>query len=431
LNFKGFREGTLLDGNARICIAFHPLWAIPYSVYMYFLGLYLTERGITDSQLGTLMMAGSIAGLFSSLIAAPIIDKFGRRNTTLLFDLVSSAIPPLLFLFAGSYALALVAVLLANLNRILGIAYYLLMIEDSDDRGKVNAMNLFNLILVAAGFMIAPAGLLTGRIGLVKAQRLFLSVASLSVVSIALTRHFMVKETTEGLAAMRRSKGLPTSKITGDETIIVGKSSFLLTNLLAGFLASFRFLSANPAAARAMRTNILFYVYYAVGSSASLYFALYFTRHLGLSKTQASMIGGLYAMGTLLAMFFINPFFTRRGSAWFIRIASLISIGGFLLLVFSPRMSFPWAAIGTLFLSLGFGMLKTAADAVLALETHGGERAGLYALSNLCAAVLTALVLWLCSRLFTVNPAWLFILTTVIVVGILLNQGKNYVEPSL
>ena len=30
-----------LKGNARVCIAFHPLWGIPYTFYTYYISLYL------------------------------------------------------------------------------------------------------------------------------------------------------------------------------------------------------------------------------------------------------------------------------------------------------------------------------------------------------------------------------------------------------
>ncbi len=446
MNIPRLKPFLMLSGNARVCIAFHPFWAIPYSVYMFYLGLYLKERGISESQLGTLMMAGSIAALVASFSAAPIVDRLGRRVTTLVFDLLSSAVPPLLFLFVGSYPLALVAMVLANLNRIMGIAFYLTMIEDSTDQVKITAMNLFNLILVAAGFMIAPAGILIGRMGLVSAQRLYLLLASLSMTFLAVTRHFFLRETTVGFAAREHCLAASAERAANRTASRIGiRNAAPLSSMtpegdcaanpeqdsgwtahLRVYSTSMKFLKEHPAAMRAMRTNVLFYVYFTVGSSASLYFTLYFTGHLGLTSAQASIIGGLYAAGNLVAMVFINPFFSKNRSARFISIASGINIFGFVLLVLSPKHSMTWASAGTLFTALGFGMLKTSADATFALETHGAERSGLYALSYLLSAVLAAMTLWLCSRLFAVNPVWLFILTTILVAFIFIDQGRAY-----
>ena len=32
-----------LKGNARVCIAFHPLWGVPYTFYTYYISLYLQD----------------------------------------------------------------------------------------------------------------------------------------------------------------------------------------------------------------------------------------------------------------------------------------------------------------------------------------------------------------------------------------------------
>jgi len=376
------------------------------------------------------MMAGSIAALVASFSAAPIVDRLGRKVTTLVFDLLSSAVPPLLFLFVGSYTLALVAMVFANLNRIMGVAYYLVMIEDSSDPVKITAMNLFNLILVVAGFIVAPAGILIGKLGLVRAQRLYLLLASLSMTGLAVTRHYFLRETAPGLAAMVRCRAAAAQRISTVKPVQEYNAGLWHYSRWSAFLTvyavSITYLKNHPEARRAMRTNVLFYVYYAVGSSASLYFALYFTGHLGLTSAQASIIGGLYAAGNLVAMVFINPSFNRKGSALFITIASGINILGFIMLVLSPKYSMAWACAGTFCTALGFGMLKTSADATLALESHGAERSGLYALSHLLSAVLATLTFWLCSRLFVMNPIWLFIIATLLVAFILLDQGWVY-----
>ena len=50
-----------LKGNDRVCIAFHPLWGVPYTFYTYYISLYLKEIGLTDTALGRLMVAGTVA----------------------------------------------------------------------------------------------------------------------------------------------------------------------------------------------------------------------------------------------------------------------------------------------------------------------------------------------------------------------------------
>ena len=101
-----------LKGHARVCIAFHPLWGIPYSIYFFYLSLYMKAHGVTDSQLGFLMMAGFGASIVFSVAAAPLVDNLGRKKSTFIFDLLSSAIPPFIYAVNGSFWFAFAAIIL-------------------------------------------------------------------------------------------------------------------------------------------------------------------------------------------------------------------------------------------------------------------------------------------------------------------------------
>ena len=85
-----------LKGNARVCICFHPLWGIPFTFYYYYLSMYLKEMGVSDTGLGQIMLAGTAASFVFSIVSAPLVDRMGRRRSTLVFDLLSSALPPLI-----------------------------------------------------------------------------------------------------------------------------------------------------------------------------------------------------------------------------------------------------------------------------------------------------------------------------------------------
>ena len=148
-----------LTGNAKVCIACHPFWGIPYTIYFYYISMYLLEVGVTDGELGTLMVIGNVAGFIFSLVAAPLVDRMGRRNSTLVFDLLSSALVPLVYFFTKSFTGALIAQILFNSSRIMNVAYYLVMIEDESDDCRVVAFNLFNIITVVAGLVMPIAGI--------------------------------------------------------------------------------------------------------------------------------------------------------------------------------------------------------------------------------------------------------------------------------
>ncbi|MDD5076139.1 MAG: MFS transporter [Sphaerochaetaceae bacterium] len=417
-----------LKGNAKVCIVFHPLWSIPYAIYTFYLGLYLQLQGISDTQLGMLMMVGNIVGIVASFASAPIVDRLGRRNTTLIFDLISSALPPAIYLFTASFGWAMAAMVATNLNRIMSIGYYLTMIEDSSDETRVVALNMFNLITVAAGLLVPLAGIIIAAIGLIRGQRLFLAISAVSMTILAIARHLLLKETSTGIQVRKQIHAMRKFSTTTKNRFIDG-----LLNNFAVYPQAFAFLREHPEAARAMRTNVLFYTYYVVGTSISLYFTPYFSRHLQLSASEVSIVGGLYAGGTLVALPFLNPLYNNHNSAKFFSIAAFISLLGFGMLASSPVNSLWFTLPAVVFIAVGFGMMRTATDANFASETSGVIRSGLYALSYVLSALLSIVVLWLCAQLYSQFPPWLFILSGILILGIFIDQfvkamGKQKVE---
>ena len=59
----------ILQGNAKVCILCHPFWSVPFTLYYYYLSLYLKAEGLSDAQIGSLMVAGT-----DSIHYGPISD---------------------------------------------------------------------------------------------------------------------------------------------------------------------------------------------------------------------------------------------------------------------------------------------------------------------------------------------------------------------
>ena len=395
-----------LKGNARVCIAFHPLWGIPYTFYTYYISLYLKEVGLGDTAIGHLMVAGTVASFLFSFISAPIVDRMGRKFATFVFDLLSSALPPLVYLFSNNFFLALVAIILFNSNKIMSIAYYLVMIEDSDEESRIVSFNLFNIITVAAGLLIPIAGIFVDKYGVVATERVFLIVSFLMMTVMILFRDKLLKETAIGekLKAASRGKGM--------------KSFFREAYRPYGDAISF--LLKSRAALIFFLVNILFYVYMNLGTNYSLYFVPYFTDRLGMDAMQSSVLGSVYYGGMLFAMILINPLFGRRGLIFGVRTSALVTLIGLVVLVVIPSKAFALAIASTLVMALGYGMLKSEVDGALAVYTGSEYQSGVYALANLVSSGLGIVVTALCAALYPISPRWLYILCSIMVFLILL-----------
>ena len=390
-----------LKGNDRVCIAFHPLWG-----YTYYISLYLKEIGLTDTALGRLMVAGTVASFLFSFISAPLVDRMGRKRATFVFDLLSSALPPLVYLFSKNFFFALLAVILFNSNKIMSIAYYLVMIEDSDEESRIVAFNLFNIITVAAGLLIPIAGIFVDKYGVVATERVFLIVSFLMMTAMILFRNMLLKETAIGekLRAASAGKGL----------------GAFFREAYKPYGDAMAFLRRNRAALLFVLINILFYVYMHLGSNYSLYFVPYFTDRLGMDAMQSSVLGSVYYGGMLFAMILINPLFGRRGLIFGVRMSALVTLLGLVALVVIPAKAYALAIAATLVMALGYGMLKSEVDGGLAVYTGSEYQSGVYALANLFSSGLGIVVTALCAVLYPHSPRWLYILCSILVFLILL-----------
>ena len=399
-----------LERNARICRNCFFFWAIPYTIYIYYLSLFLEAEGLSTSNIGLLMTVANASALVFSLFAAPIVDRMGRRSATFVFDLVSSALPCLLYLTSGSLIVALIAQAITGLNRIMSTGYYLLMIEDTGEENSIGAMNWFNIILVGAGLTTPIGGFVVSRMGLVAGEKLFLAVSFISMTAQAIVRHILVKETPTG------------------EMMKKQKSGFSFRDMLQSYRGALKYMFSNKAVLSAMIINGLVYVYYTVGTTISMFFTPYFADFRGLSGVTLGMVGGIYAGGTLFSMLLINPRIKPRQLYPATIISSLISILGFALLMLCPQGNTVLLFTAIVLISLSYGVLKTIADSLLALQMTSEHSSTLYSFSFILSSVLGILAIQILQNLYTQNPNWLFGSSLIIVALVLLDAlvfGKS------
>ena len=390
-----------LEKNARACIACFPFWAVPYTIYTYYLSLFLMEQGLSSALMATLMTVANASALVFSLVASPIVDRLGRRKATLIFDLLSSPLPCVIYLVSGSAVAAIVAQAMFGMNRIMSTGYYLLMIEDTNDANSVSAMNWFNIILVGAGLTTPIAGLVVSRLGLMQGERLFLILSTVSMTVQAVVRHLLVKETPTGLRIMK------------------SRSNMSVKTMIRDYGRTISYMVHNRRVLSAMIINALIYVYYTVGTTISLFFTPYFSEHRRLSGFTLGLVGGIYAGGTLFSMLFINPRVKPAHLYPYTIISCLVSLAGFGMLMVCPIGNNVLLFAAIVLISLSYGALKTIADSLLALEMTSEHSSGLYSISFILSSVLGIVAIQILQSLYTLSPEWLFGSSAIIVALVL------------
>ncbi|MCX7026200.1 MAG: MFS transporter [Spirochaetes bacterium] len=376
--------------NTKTCLAFTPLWSIAYSLSFFYLSLYFRACGVSDSQLGSLVTLGAASSIIFSFLSAPLVDRMGRRRSTLVFDLVGSAAPFLIFAFSGNFAAALVGTVLSNSARVMNIGFSLLMTEDSGNDERSTAFNVFNIMYIASGLLVPVAGSYVERAGILGAERWFLILSAAVLALSAIGRSYFTVETRTGLALMEKTRvaaALRKPRLPADPGA-----------LFRPYATAFRFLGSDRGAAAAASANLLFYVYYSVGTIGSFYFAPFFADALGMDSRMMGLVGAVFSAGTLFSMLVLNPILLKKlGARRCSVLGGMLNLGGFLPLVFLRPGNGIAAILAVGGASLGYGMIKSGVDAALSTcfgeglgATEGAEeaRAGVYSITNIVSSAL-------------------------------------------
>src|SRR5512132_1091599 len=82
-----------LKGNPRVTVLTEVMFGIPYNLFAPFFSVYMLALGVSDQQIGTIASLGLIVQIFSALLSGALVDKFGRRLTLFLCDVISWSVP--------------------------------------------------------------------------------------------------------------------------------------------------------------------------------------------------------------------------------------------------------------------------------------------------------------------------------------------------
>ena len=92
--FQTLRE---LKGNPRVTVLTEVMFGIPYNLFAPFFSVYMLAFGVTDQQIGSIASLGLVVQIFSALLSGAIVDKFGRRLTLFVCDMLCWSVPCLIW----------------------------------------------------------------------------------------------------------------------------------------------------------------------------------------------------------------------------------------------------------------------------------------------------------------------------------------------
>jgi len=394
----------ILKGNTKISVTSDVFWAIPYTMYNFYLSLYMKSLGVNDRQIGFLIAIEFITGSIISVFSGVIVDTLGRKKSTLIFDLICWPLVMMVFFFANSFWMFALGYFLHSFMRITLVSYNLMVVEDADNEQRVAAFNLLNIISIVAGVTTPLSGLLVRQIGIIRAERILLLFAAISTFVMMLIRNHYYTETKAGQEILKKQK---------EKKLVVE----LLNAIKSGpYKKVLPILKENTEIVMVICVFVLFNIYVPLAAHTSLYYVPYITEVLKIDTSAASLLGGINSVVMLFVNIFIIPviikFNTLKNMIWGLGFQVL----ALCLFITIPAANFIAASISVMSFAIGYSVFKPFVDASLAKYTDRNERSGIYSLSYTIISVLTAVMGLVSGYIYDFNPRLLFIFSLCILI---------------
>lgn len=379
-----------LKGNPRVTVLTEVMFGIPYNLFMPFFSVYMLALGVTDQQIGGLASLGLVIQIFSALLSGAIVDKFGRRLTLLLCDLLSWAIPCLVWAIAQDVNYFILAAALNSFWRISHTAWTCLMVEDAEERHLVHIWTWITIFMVCSAFFAPLGGWFVNHFGLVPAARGLFLFGAFMLAAKAAVLYIYSHETARGIQRMAETKG---------------KSLF---SLLGEYRSVFSQLIHSRPLLAALALMVITNIYTTISGS---FWGVLFTSKLGFADSEISIYVALRSIIMTICFFLIGPRLTNlrriRLPLWAGFAAFFIS--QLLLVVMTPR-AIPLLVLSVALEAVASALVSPMTESLLALSLESKERARISAMVYVALIVLISPFGWIAGQLSAIDRALPFTL---------------------
>jgi DHA1 family tetracycline resistance protein-like MFS transporter len=125
-----------IQGNARGCLLYEPMFILPYSMLATYASVYMLNLGVGERQIGFLTSLGLLLQIFTSFISGYLTDRLGRRRALLYFDLIGWSIAAFIWAVSQNFWYFLIAAVFNSFLRVPNTAWYCLLVEDTDPKDR-------------------------------------------------------------------------------------------------------------------------------------------------------------------------------------------------------------------------------------------------------------------------------------------------------
>ena len=379
-----------LKGNPRVTVLTEVMFGIPYNLFAPFFSVYMLAFGVTDQQIGSIASLGLVVQIFSALLSGAIVDKFGRRLTLLICDILCWSVPCLIWAVAQDVRFFIAAAVMNSLWRISHTAWTCLMVEDAEERHLVHIWTWIMIFAVCSAFFAPLGGWFVERFGLIPAVRGIFVFGFVALTAKFVVLYLYSHETVRGVQRMQETRHRS------------------LVSLLGEYRSVFNQLLHSRPILAALSLMVITNIYITISNS---FWGVLFTGKLGFASSQISTFVAIRSIVMTLCFFVIGPRLTNlrhfRLPLWVGFAAFLFSQ---LLLVVMPPHAVLLLVVSVVLEAAASALVSPMTESLLALSMESNERARVSAMVYVALIVLISPFGWIAGQLSALDRALPFAL---------------------
>jgi MFS family permease len=316
--------------------------------------------GLGDADIGILISVGFFLQMITAFLGGVLSDKFGRRKTTIIADILSWSVPTLIWAFAQDFRWFLVAAVFNSIWRVSETSWSCLLVEDCEPERVVRLFNWLYIAGLLSVFFAPISWYFIGVHTLVPVMRVMLGIACVSMTAKFIILYKYGTETGQGRVRLEETKDTSLFRLSiqcKDVLLQIIKSPVMLRMLILITLINIQQIaSAN-------------------------FFSLYVTQDLGVADQYLALFPILRAAIMLVFFLFINNRLNRF-PLYIVMIAGLATFisGHVLLLSISYGAAMIPLVVFTAIDACAASLFFPRRDSLVVLNVDPQERARIMAL---------------------------------------------------
>lgn len=351
-----------MKGNPRACIYTEPMWGLSMNLCLPYASVYMLALGLSDLQVGIVASVYMFSQMIFAFLSGAIIDKIGRRRSTMIFDFLSWSLPCLIWAFSQGFWFFVVAALFNGMMKIPTVSWDCLLVEDAP-KDKITQMYSWVIIFGNMSALFAPiSSVLVSELTLIPAIRILYINAFVIMTAKLLILYRFSTETAVGKIRQEAARNMSWRE------------------LLSGYKGALRKIRSSGGMIFAIIISILVEIITMLGTT---FWQIIASKRIGLPDSLLPIFPMIKSVLAIILFFTVISRIRQSRLKWPLYGGFASSIIGCLLLI-SIKNTDVWGylllSFSLLFDALGGAVLNTLRESLVAIYADPEERSNVLAL---------------------------------------------------